>query len=62
MAQEILIKRTIWVAKCSGCGDRSEITENPPKEKFCFRCKQWVPYVEESYTGPTLNPKDHIWP
>ena len=49
---EILVKRTIWVAACA-CGDRTEVTENPPRERRCA-CGKWVPYVEESYTGPQL--------
>jgi hypothetical protein len=47
----VTVKRTIWVAECPNCHDRSETTENPPKERFCSPCGVWVPYVELSYTG-----------
>ena len=46
-----LIVRTIWVAKCPKCGNRIEKVESPPRERFCNECKQWVPYLEYSYTG-----------
>jgi hypothetical protein len=49
--------RTIWVAKCSGCGDSIEHTEKRAKERFCVPCQKWVPYVEVSYTGPKLRGK-----
>jgi hypothetical protein len=53
MSFEILVKRTIYVAKCPKCGDRRECTENPPRERLCA-CETWVPYVAESFTGPEL--------
>lgn len=46
-----MVKRTIWVSECPNCSDRKEFIENPPKERFCFVCNIWVPFVESSYTG-----------
>lgn len=54
MSHEILIKRTIHVAKCEICGEQDIREDNPPKERFCFKCGKWVPYKEESYVGPSL--------
>ncbi len=51
---EHLIKRTIWVAKCEGCGASDEQTDRHPRERFCADCQKWVPYVEQSYIGPDL--------
>jgi hypothetical protein len=48
----VTVKRTIYVSECE-CGDRTEVTENPPKERFC-KCGKWVPFKEVSYTGPEL--------
>jgi len=54
MAHEIL-KRTIWVALCTTCGERVIAEKDPPpKERFCSTCNTWVPFQEESYTGPSL--------
>jgi len=53
MAMETLVKRMLYVAKCPTCNDVVTKTENPPKERFCMDCNCWVPYVEESYTGPS---------
>jgi len=55
---EILVKRTIWIAKCPSCGDSAQKDENAPRERLCNQCKVWVPYVEASYTGPSLNPSN----
>lgn len=52
MAVEHLVKRTIYVSACE-CGDRTEVTENPPRERMC-KCGKWVPFKEESYVGPDL--------
>lgn len=52
MAYEKYVKRILWVAQCSSCGDRTERTDNPPRERFCNKCKVWIPFVEESYVGP----------
>lgn len=52
MTVEYLVKRTIWVAACI-CGDRKEVTENPPRARLC-KCGEWVDYKEVSYTGPDL--------
>ena len=50
-----LVKRTIWIAKCPECGDRTERTSGAPKERMCMACRVWVPFKEESYTGPGLD-------
>jgi hypothetical protein len=55
MSYEIQVKRTIYVSQCE-CGDKDVRTENPPKERLCQNCGKWVPYKEESYTGPKLTP------
>lgn len=52
---EILVKRTIFVARCEKCGDSVEKAEDPPKERFCGTCGVWVPYEAVSYTGPSLS-------
>lgn len=57
MSYEVLIKRIIYVAKCDGCGGSEEKTENPPRERWCTQCSKWVPYKEESFTGPSLDGK-----
>lgn len=54
MSHEILVKRTIFVSVCPKCGERKEVTENPPKARFCGPCAEWVPYKEESYVGPEI--------
>lgn len=54
MTHEYLSKRTIYVAECPTCGDRDIKESNPPKERLCTKCNTWVPYKEESYTGPSL--------
>ena len=51
---EKLIKRVLWISKCPVCGEQKERDDKPPKERFCMACKVWVPYVEQSYTGPEL--------
>lgn len=45
-----MVKRTIYVAVCP-CGERDVRTENPPREIRFNCCGQWVPFVEETYTG-----------
>jgi len=52
MAVEYLVKRTLWVAKCPSCGESVERTDNAPRERRCLKCEVWVPYAEESFTGP----------
>lgn len=47
----VSVKRTIYVSQCTGCGDRHVKVTDPPRERLC-PCGKWVPYVEESYTGP----------
>ena len=54
MSYEVLVKRTIYVSQCE-CGDRVIRDEHPPKERLCS-CGKWVPFKEESYTGPKLTP------
>jgi hypothetical protein len=53
MSYEQQVKRTIYVAECGKCGDRNIKEDNPPKARLC-KCGEWVPYKEESYTGPSL--------
>jgi len=48
---ETLIKRTLYVSKCPNCQDSKECDKNPPRERLCV-CGTWVPYVEQSFTGP----------
>jgi len=48
------VKRTIYVAICPKCGDRTEHTERVAKEKYCSQCNVWVPYEEVSFTGPEI--------
>ena len=48
------VKRTLYVATCPKCSNRVGHTEKIAKERFCFDCKEWVPFVEESYTGPEI--------
>lgn len=57
MAHEIItqVKRTIYVAECPNCFERVEHTERIAKERWCAKCKQWVPYEAISYTGPSLS-------
>ena len=50
MTVEHLVKRTIYVSACP-CGERDVKDANPPRERLCA-CGAWVPYVEESFTGP----------
>lgn len=52
--EKVEATRTIWVAKCSGCGDSIEREEKSAKERWCLTCAKWVPFVETSYTGPKL--------
>jgi hypothetical protein len=51
---ERLIKRTIWEAKCSTCEWQDVQTANPPKERLCPHCKEWVTYIEQTAIGPDL--------
>lgn len=47
-------RRTLWVATCSGCGDRQEFpfTDAPiPRERYCQTCCVWVQVKEESWEG-----------
>lgn len=57
MAYERLIRRILYISQCPKCGDRQEVDANPPRERFCSVCEIWVPFVEESYTGPDLQKK-----
>ncbi len=49
----VMVKRTLYVAKCSNCGDSKEVDAHPPRERRCT-CGTWVPYEEISYTGQEL--------
>jgi hypothetical protein len=52
MSSEVYIKRTIWVAECS-CGERT-VSDTSKRETHC-KCGTWVPYVEQSYVGPSVS-------
>ncbi len=52
MTVEHLVKRTLYVSVCPTCGNRKEVTEDPPKERMCNFCKAWVPFKAVSFTGP----------
>jgi hypothetical protein len=57
MAYERLIKRTIYVAKCK-CGEWEDVlANNPPRERQCPKCREFVPYTEQSAVGPDLEKK-----
>src|SRR5579863_8100651 len=48
------IKRTIRVAACPGCHNRTEFpftSEYVPKEVFCIKCSVWAPVEEISWDG-----------
>lgn len=53
MAIEHLIKRTVFVAQCK-CGEKDTRDDHAPRERLCS-CGKWVPFIEESYTGPDFN-------
>jgi len=53
MGYEVLVKRTIYVSECEHKKDIKE--SNPPKERFCDECNKWIPYKEESWTGPQIS-------
>ena len=55
MRHETLVKRTIYVAKCPTCHESRTETEAVSKERFCMTCSIWVPFVEHSWTGPSLS-------
>lgn len=59
MAHEVLIKRTIYVAKCE-CGWHREVAENPPRQSLCPDCGKWVEYEESSYIGPSLSDRKKL--
>jgi len=52
--KKVLVTRTIYVATCQICHERVEHTEKIAKERFCQNCGMWIPFVEQSYTGPEL--------
>jgi hypothetical protein len=52
-----MVKRTLWVSKCPGCGDQVERADNPPRERYCNACKQWVPFAEETAISPEYGKK-----
>lgn len=47
---ETMIKRTLWIGKCGGCGEKYEWDRDPPKEKLC-KCGEWVVPEEKSFTS-----------
>ena len=47
-----LIERIIWTWEC--CGERSEYTQRPARERRCPECKRWVAFEKETYTGPEI--------
>jgi len=49
-----LVTRMIYVATCDSCQEKIIHTENYAKERYCKNCDKWVPFKEESYTGPEL--------
>lgn len=57
MSHEVItmVKRTIYVAKCDTCKESVELVDRTAKERFCGKCNKWVPFVEESFTGPPLS-------
>lgn len=55
---EKMIKRTLWVFRCSilGCDFQREYVEDPPKELTCPQCRSkgntiWIEGEEESFIG-----------
>ena len=48
------IKRTLWVSECPTCHDKVERHQPGVRDRLCNTCKQWVPFVEVSYTGPEI--------
>lgn len=47
-------KRTIRIAACPGCHNRTEFpftSEYVPKEVFCIKCSLWAPVEEISWDG-----------
>lgn len=50
-------KRTLWVAACPGCHDRTEFpytSEAIPREVFCLKCSLWAKVEEISWEGLDL--------
>lgn len=50
----VTVTRTIYVATCEKCGDRTEVADNPPRERYCNKCGIWVKFEPVSFTGPEL--------
>lgn len=51
-SERVEATRTIWVAKCPGCGDSVQHREKCAKICLCIPCQRWIPYVEVSDLGP----------
>ena len=47
-----LIERIIFIARCDTCDWKDVRLADPPREVMCPNCKKWLPFKEESYTGP----------
>jgi len=52
---EHLFMRTKWVSECPKCGDRVEKDASAPRERMCMHCHEWVPFIDQSYTGKDFN-------
>jgi hypothetical protein len=60
--EKVQAPRTVWVAKCPGCGDTVEHSERRAKIRLCLSCQKWIPYVEVSPPGPTLVQRTKVSP
>lgn len=47
------VKRTIWEAVCLKC-EWSQTNLEKAREVQCPSCKEWLPFIENSYLGPEL--------
>ena len=50
------VKRTIWVAACDH-EKKIEVDDPGRRQSYCAKCDKWIPYMEETYTGPVINDK-----
>ena len=48
---EELVKRTIFVSECTECGEKDIRESNPPRERFCTKCKKWAKYEKFEWIG-----------
>ena len=51
---EVVIKRTVWVAKHEECQFTREYLETPPREVQCPVCKGWIVPVEQAWAGKEI--------